>query len=118
MDGKQMENIVETVKQEIGSWAGVEVLPHRFGGWEFRLRNREIGHLHDARQADLLFPKKMREQLVADGLASPHHLLPATGWLTFYIKSEVGIPALIRLFRRSYERIEALPHRVGDAKND
>ena len=43
-----MENIRARIEQEVGSWEGVSVHPHRFGGVEFRLGRRELGHLHES----------------------------------------------------------------------
>lgn len=89
----------------IGHWDGVEVSPHRFGGVEFRLDKREIGHLHGARQADLPFPIRVRRALVSAGKAEAHQLLPDTGWVSYRIRSEHDIPAVIDLFRMNYDRL-------------
>lgn len=68
--------IEEHLRQEILSWPGVTVAPHRYGGVEFRLGKRELGHLHGDYLADLPFPVRVREELVAAGRAMPHHILP------------------------------------------
>jgi hypothetical protein len=86
-------------------WEGVEVLPHRYGGVEFRVGKREIGHVHLGGVADLLVSVRMRRDLVAAGQASAHHTLPHSGWISFRIRSEHDIPAAIELFRRNYERV-------------
>jgi hypothetical protein len=99
-----MDSIVELIESEVMSWPNVEKLPHRFGGVEFRVNGHEIGHLHGNRQADLPFPVRMREELVAEGRASLHHILPQTGWVSYYIRGPEGIPGLIELFRLNYER--------------
>jgi hypothetical protein len=39
----------------VASWPEVDIGPHRFGGVEFRLGRRELGHLHGNRIADLPF---------------------------------------------------------------
>jgi hypothetical protein len=64
------------IQNEVTSWPGVEAAPHRYGGVEFRLGKRELGHLHGDYLADLPFPVRVRAQLVADGKALPHHILP------------------------------------------
>lgn len=43
------------IEREVASWPGVSVEPHRFGGVEFRVGRRELGHLHGSRLADLPF---------------------------------------------------------------
>jgi hypothetical protein len=45
--------IFEKVKTELMSWPGVTLQPHRFGGTEFRISGREMGHMHGGRFADL-----------------------------------------------------------------
>ena len=100
-----MESVRETVEREVSSWPGVEVKPHRFGGVEFRVRGHEIGHLHGSRMADLPFPVRMRKELVAEGKAQPHHLLPQTGWVSYYPRGPEDAPALVELFRLNYEHL-------------
>lgn len=93
----------ETVFREVSSWDGVTVQEHRFGGVEFRVGRREIGHLHTA-FADLLFPRRMRDELVASGRARPHHILPGTGWVTAPMRSEMEARVVIELFRLNHDR--------------
>lgn len=100
-----MGTIAATIESEVGQWPGVTVGPHRFGGREFRVNGREIGHLHGDRLADILFSVRIRQELVAAGRASPHHVLPDTGWVSYYIHGDQDIPAVIDLFRLSYERL-------------
>lgn len=99
-----MEDIAERIENEVGSWEGVTTHEHRFGGIEFRLGRREIGHLHGARWADLPFHKTVRDMLVETGRAQPHHVLPHTGWVSRQIRSDDDVAEVIELFRLSYER--------------
>lgn len=84
---------------------GVEVTLHRFGGVEFRVGRREIGHVHINGTADLLVPVRVRRDLVAAGRAQAHHTLPHSGWISLRIRSEHDIPAAIALFRINYDRL-------------
>jgi hypothetical protein len=99
-----MQSASDIIRREVGSWPGVTVLPHRFGGIEFRVDKRELGHLHGNHLADLPFPVKMREQLVTTGRAERHHVLPESGWVSFFIRSGDDIAHAINLFRLSYDR--------------
>jgi len=76
---------------------------HRFGGVEFRVGRREIGHLH-ATIADLPFPRSVRDRLIAAGRARPHHVLPDSGWVTAPIRTAADVLNVIQLFRHNYER--------------
>jgi len=102
----------ESIRREVAGWVGVEERPHRFGGVEFRVNGHEIGHLHGGRLADLPFPVKVREELVASGKARVHHVLPQTGWVSYRIRGEEDVAGALELFRRNYERLTA---RVGGA---
>ena len=92
------------IEREVSSWEGVTVHPHRFGGVEFRLGKRELGHLHGDRLADLPFRRVVRDMLVETGRALPHHVLPESGWVSKPIESEADADEVIELFRLSYER--------------
>jgi hypothetical protein len=92
------------IRREVESWPGVTVAPHRFGGVEFRVGRRELGHLHGDQLADLPFPVRIREQLVAEGRAQRHHVMPDSGWVSFFIRSADDAGAAIELFRLNYER--------------
>jgi hypothetical protein len=96
--------ITAQIRAEVAAWEGVTVEPHRFGGIEFRVGLRELGHLHGARLADLPFPVRVREQLVADGRAQPHHILPESGWVSYVIRDASDVAPVIELFRLNYER--------------
>jgi len=100
-----MISIAQQIEQELLTWPGVESVPHRFGGKEFRVQNHEIGHLHGSRLADLPFPRRMRDDLIAAGRAVPHHVMPDSGWVSFRIDSRADVDAAIALFRLNYDRI-------------
>ena len=95
----------DLIRAEVLSWRGVSEAEHSFGGVEFHVGKREIGHLHDDLDlADLPFPVKIREELVREGKAQPHHIFPNTGWVSYPIQDESAVPGAIELFRMSYER--------------
>ena len=91
------------IASEVSSWEGVEASPHRFGGTEFRVGRRELGHIHWDYQADIVFPMEVRDRLVKEGRAEPHHIIPKSGWTTFRFRREEDVAAAVELFRLSYE---------------
>jgi hypothetical protein len=93
------DQITETVL----GWDGVAVQPHRFGGVEYRLGRRELGHIHGDYLVDIPFPKKVRDEIVAAGRAKPHHILPESGWISFYIHEPADVEQAITLLRQSFE---------------
>jgi hypothetical protein len=92
------------IADEVSSWEGVTTQPHRFGGVEFRLGTRELGHLHGDRLADIPFPKRVRDELIAADRALPHHVLPDSGWISRRIERDEDADDVVELFRLSYER--------------
>src|SRR5690349_23624604 len=99
-----MADIHHVIVQEVSTWPGVTVGPHRFGGTEVRLGHRELGHLHGSRLADLPFPLLIRNDLVSAGRAQPHHVHPESGWVTYVIRDRSDIASVVALFRMNYER--------------
>jgi hypothetical protein len=87
----------------VSAWEGLTVTPHRFGGWEFKLGRREIGHIHGDSLVDIPFPKKIRDEIVAAGEAQPHHVLPDTGWVSFYLRERGDVDRALALLKRSYD---------------
>jgi hypothetical protein len=104
----------EKLRAIVSSWPGVESRPHRFGGVEYRLGSREIGHVHGDYLVDIPFPKRVRDQLVAAGAAAPHHILPETGWVSFYIRDESDVQRAAALLQQSYDI--ALRQRAGQGR--
>ncbi len=85
------------------TWQGIETHPHRFGSTEFRIGKREIGHIHSDSLVDIPYPKKIRDEIIAAKEAEPHHILPETGWVSFYLSEEADVERAIALLKRSYE---------------
>jgi Family of unknown function (DUF5519) len=94
----------DRIEREVGGWDGVTVHPHRFGGIEFRLGRRELGHLHGSTLADLPFQRPIRDMLVETGRAERHRVLPDSGWVSKPIRVEADVDEVIELFRLGYER--------------
>src|SRR5512142_2392559 len=93
----------ERIKETVTSWEGVEAQPHRFGGVEYLLGRREIGHVHGDHLVDIPFPKRIRDEIVSAGAAEPHHILPQTGWVSLYIRQEEDVARAVALLQRSYD---------------
>lgn len=108
METQTMKNTIsQTIADTVSTWEDMTIAPHRFGGIEFRVGNREIGHLHGNHQVDIPFSARLRKQLVTAGKASLHHLYPNSGWISYYIRSADDVPAVIELLRLNYERLTA-----------
>jgi hypothetical protein len=93
----------QRITTAVTSWAHVTSQPHRFGGVEYVIGRREIGHIHGDHLVDIPFPRKVRDEIVAAGRAQPHHILPETGWISFYLKQDEDVEKAIALLHESYE---------------
>jgi hypothetical protein len=100
-----MDGARRAIEQAVLGWEGVTTHSHRFGGVEFRLGKIELGHLHGDRLADLPFPTKLRNELVEEGRARPHHVLPSSGWVSRPIRDDADVDEVIALFRLNYDRL-------------
>lgn len=96
--------LTEAVRRELLVRSEVTESTHRFGGIEFKLGRRELGHLHGDRMADLPFPRRIRDELIAAGRAEAHHALPDSGWVTRRVDGPEDVEEVVELFRLAYER--------------
>jgi hypothetical protein len=95
----------------VSGWEEVEIRPHRYGGQEFRLGKRELGHIHGDALVDIPFPKAVRNEIVAAGQAEPHHILPNSGWVSLFLRTSEDVERAIGLLERSFQL--AMAHRRG-----
>jgi hypothetical protein len=102
-----MKGAGKLIRNAVSSWPGVEALPHRFGGIEYRCGCKEMGHVHGDRLADLPLPRKLHDEVIAAGRAQPHHVLPDTGWVSCWLERPGDAESVIELFRIQYERYAA-----------
>jgi hypothetical protein len=91
------------IESALQTCSGITAQPHRFGGTEYRLGRREIGHVHTDHLVDIPFPKKVRDVLVASGRAEPHHILPESGWVSIHLNQASDVERAIELLLYSFE---------------
>lgn len=101
----------ERIIAVVHGWEEVEIRPHRYGGLEFRLGKRELGHIHGNALVDIPFPKAVRDEIVAAGQAEPHHILPNSGWVSVFLEENEDVERALGLLERSFQL--ALAHRKG-----
>ena len=91
------------IEAALQTCSGIEANPHRYGGTEYRLGRREIGHVHGDHLVGIPFPKKVRDELVACGRAEPHHILPQSGWVSIHLNQALDVERAIELLRFSFD---------------
>lgn len=92
----------EAIRAAVTQWDGIEARPHQFGGTEYGVGPREVGHIHGDSVVDIPFPRAVRDELVADGSVSPHQVLPDSNWISFYLNQPDDVEKAIALLQRSY----------------
>jgi Family of unknown function (DUF5519) len=102
-----MEDIAARVTAEILTWDGVSQHEHRFGGVEFRLGRRELGHIHASTSrspgwADFPFTSRIREMLIETGRVTPHRFGVA-GWVSRDLDDPEEV---VEVFRLAFERAQ------------
>jgi hypothetical protein len=101
-----MDSNAVTTEQEILRWPGVTSAPGRFGAVAFRCEKRESGHIHRDRIADLPVTPEMREDLLKGGRARPHRA-GAKGYISYPIRDQEDVSAVIEILDRNYDRTKA-----------
>ena len=99
------EAVAETVErliEEVSGWPHVGTGEHRFGGTEFRVGPREIGHVHAWGMLDVAYLRALRDRLVEADETGVHHLLAESGWTTFYVEAPDDYEQARWLLRLSY----------------
>jgi hypothetical protein len=107
------DELLMMIEREVTSWPGVTTGDTGRGGLQFNYGRVELGHLHGLSFADLPFPKKVRDALLAQGRASVHPPLPNSGWVRRRMDGSEDAEAVIELFRMNYERARARAGRRG-----
>ena len=105
------DELLERVAGEVLEWQGVTTGDTGRGGLQFSYGRIELGHLHGSSVADLPFPKKVRDELIAQGMASVHPPLPDSGWVRRRMDGPEDAQAVIELFRMNYDRAKARAER-------
>jgi hypothetical protein len=94
----------ERLKEEVLSWPGTSVHPHRFAAREYRFGKAEVGHVHLWGDVDIPFQRPVHDFLLAHNLAEQHRWVPDSGWTTFRIRDGESVEHAIWLMRLSYLR--------------
>jgi hypothetical protein len=94
--------LMSEIIKEIKTWEGISIHTHRYGGIEFRIKNKEIGHLHGGGLLDILFDKDTKDELFKNKQISEHHVFKNTGWGSFYICENSDFQEIIHLLKISF----------------
>ncbi|SRR5258706_73314 len=99
---KDILDYLDEIENEVLSWKKTSAHLHKFGGIQFNLNGKEIGHIHSNGLLDILFSKEVKMQFVKEGRVNEHHIFKNSGWISFYIRTIDDKNLAIELLRRSY----------------
>jgi hypothetical protein len=95
----------------------VAVGDHRFGGTEYGVGPREVGHVHAWGMLDIAYLRALRDVPVEEGQTGVHHLLDESGDATYDIGSPGDFAHARWLARLSYlYHVPALSRTPTDAE--
>jgi hypothetical protein len=90
---------ISAVEKAATEMSGVRPGVHRLGGVGFFFRGKECSHLHGNGLLDCFVGRANRDALVGDRRASPHHVFPRSGWISFWVRGGGDVPRAIDLIR-------------------
>ncbi len=109
---------VDALTREVAGWPGVTQSPHRFGGREFAYQRVELGHVHSNGIVDVRLTRAEHDQVLAQGLAVPHHIAPTSSWVTFVIERPGQAAAAADLLALPFERLRAWSGSEGSTEEN
>lgn len=98
----ELQPIIVAFTKDVLAWPEVEKHKYVYGGEEFRLFNRSIGHIHSNGFLDLPFVKDLRVILLEQRCAELHHVHKSTTWICKRIQSIEDIETAKSLLLLSY----------------
>ena len=84
---RQRVSAMEAIEATALQLPRVTLRVHRFGGVEFSISGRELGHLHGNGLLDVRVGCENARALLHAGRAEPHHVLGLSAWVSFSVNS-------------------------------
>ncbi|WP_246029459.1 luciferase domain-containing protein [Pedobacter nototheniae] len=95
-------NWIDEIETEVLTWKDINVKLHKFGGTQFNLDKKEIGHVHSNGILDILFSKTVKKKLLEEGRVKDHHIFKKSGWISFYIERNEDVAYANYLLKMAY----------------
>lgn len=100
--------VMSQVTHEVKSWKQISTHYHHFGGLQFNVGNKEIGHLHGNGLLDLKIPKKLKTAINQLEGIEDHHFLKKGNWISIQIQSDSTPKNMIKALRLIYSHYSTL----------
>jgi hypothetical protein len=99
---REILNYMDEIERKVLSWEGTSLKIHKYGGIQFDVNDKEIGHIHSNGLLDVLLKREIKAQLIKEGRVENHHTFGQSGWISFHIKNEQDKKYAIELLEYSY----------------
>jgi len=99
---KKVLEHIDVIERTVLTWEKTSAGMHQYGGLQFNVNNREIGHIHSNGLVDVLLKKEIKEQLLKEGRVEDHHIFKRSGWVSLHIRSEQDKQLALELLEYSY----------------
>ena len=78
---------IEALQTSALRLSGVKGTTHRFGGFGFVRNGCEFAHVHGNGLLDVKLTRERASELIAEGLAEPHHVFGLSVWISFWLRT-------------------------------
>jgi hypothetical protein len=99
---------LDQIESEMLLIPDIKLSLHRYGGIQFNYGTKELGHLHSNGLLDIPTSKAKKNIYLSQGIAQNHHVMPQSGWVSFYISSKEDQKQAVVLLKEAYERVREL----------
>jgi hypothetical protein len=93
---------MDEISAEVQQWPDVNSHLHKYGGIQFDLHHKEIGHIHGNGLLDMPFSRQIKAALLNEGYVENHHFFKDTGWISFHIRTKADMHYAIKLLQLGY----------------
>lgn len=98
-------NQMDDIDEALSGWPGITASFHKYGGIQYNLGKRELGHIHGNGITDIQLSKSTAEQLIQKGMAAEHHTIKNAGWVSIYLNHGSNTESAIIVFGLAYEQM-------------
>ena len=98
----EIASYLDEIEDEVLSWNEISLRMHKYGGIQFDINKREIGHIHGNGLLDILFSREDKTRFLEGGRVQEHHVFKNSGWVSLYIRTREDKDLAIGLLRYSY----------------
>lgn len=82
---------------------GLKAEKHRLGATEIKFGTNIVARIHGDYMLDITFPRNIRDEIVSNRQANPHHFEPESGWVSIMLNNANDIERGLNLLKYCYD---------------